>query len=127
MLALAPGGTEGAPAESSGQPENAVPVAGEVLAGKVLVDLAAGLDEEAAAPASPAAAVARLEAAGMTLPDGLELDKPLRMNDAAALAAAVGVKVSAGRPEDAVFPAALAEGLVQLLRTALITSRETAK
>jgi len=127
LLALAPGGSEGVPAETAQRPENTVPAAGEVLTGKVLMDLASSLDAELPAPASVTEAVARLEAAGMILPAGIELHKPLGVDDAVALAAALGVKVSAGRPPGAVFPAALAEDLVQLLRSALVSARGPAR
>ena len=80
------------------------------------------IDPEAEAPVSTAEAVGRLEAAGMTLPAGLDPDQTLKMSDAAALVAAVGLDLNAGRPQAAVFPPGLVEGLVDLLRMALTGS-----
>jgi hypothetical protein len=122
LLALSPAGGETTPAEAPEPQVNTVPAPEGVLIRDVLRDLAAGLDPEAEAPVSTAEAVARLEAAGMTLPAGLDPDQTLKMSDAAALVAAVGLDLNAGRAQAAVFPPGLVEGLVDLLRMALAGS-----
>ena len=133
MLALPPGGSDPALQGDPALPGGAVPqeeaaqAAGGILIRAVLIDLAALLDPGEPAPATPAEAMDRLQAAGMALPAGLDPDQPLRKSDAVQLAAAVGLNMTAGRPADAVLPSDLARALVHLLHTALSRAQESSE
>jgi hypothetical protein len=133
MLALPPGGSDpalqGDPALPGGAApqEEAAQAAAGVLIRVVLIDLATLLDPGEPAPATPAEAMDRLQAAGMAVPAGLAPDRPLRKSDAVQLAAAVGLNLTAGRPADAVLPSGLAHPLVRMLHTALSRAQESSE
>ena len=133
MLALPPGGSDPAPQGDPALPGGAAPqeeatqADGGILVRTVLIDLATLLDPEEPAPATPAEATDRLQAAGMAVPAGLDPDRPLRKSDAVLLAAAVGLNLTAGRPADAMLPSGLARALVHMLHTALGRGQESSE